>query len=63
MLSEFVTIRGHIKLFQLEMKVKMAKVAIVGSAKGKAILRNVYKMLHPSILEESISSFGRFKKN
>ena len=36
--SEFVTINGHIKLFQLEMKVKIDNVAIVGRESGMAIL-------------------------
>ena len=40
-LSVFVTINGHIKLFQVLTNVNMASVAIVGSAKGIAILKNV----------------------
>ena len=39
--SEFVTIKGHIKLFQVLTNVKIAKVATVGRASGKAILKNV----------------------
>ena len=61
--SEFVTIRGHIKLFQLEMNVKIDSVAIVGSATGSAILQNVSKMLQPSIFDDSSKSFGKLKKN
>lgn len=36
--SEFVTINGHIKLFQLVTNVNIASVATVGSASGSAIL-------------------------
>ena len=36
--SEFVTIKGHIKLFQLEIKVNIASVEIVGKESGNAIL-------------------------
>ena len=43
MLSVFVTINGHIKLFQLVTKVNIASVAIVGNANGSAILKNVWK--------------------
>ena len=39
--SVLVTIKGHIKLFQLVTKVKIAKVAIAGVAQGSAILKNV----------------------
>src|SRR5574344_317682 len=39
--SEFVTIKGHIKLFQLEMNVKMDNVAIIGKARGIEILQKV----------------------
>ena len=63
MLSEFVTINGHMKLFQLDINVKIDNVAIVGSAIGKAILQNVSKMLHPSIFDDSSRSFGKLKKN
>ena len=38
MLSVFVTINGHIKLFQLVTNVKIERVAIAGIAQGKAIL-------------------------
>lgn len=62
-LSEFVMISGHIKLFQVETNVKIAKAAIVGVAKGKAILQNVSIMLQPSIFEASSSSFEKVKKN
>ena len=41
MFSEFVTIKGHIKLFQVVTNVKIARVATVGSANGRAILKNV----------------------
>ena len=37
--SVFVTISGHIKLFQAETKVNTERVAIAGSAQGSAILR------------------------
>ena len=36
--SELVTIKGHIKLFQVVIKVKIANVIKAGSAKGSAIL-------------------------
>ena len=36
--SEFVTISGHIKLFQVVIKVKIARVVIAGKANGIAIL-------------------------
>ena len=41
MLSVFVTIKGHIKLFQVVTNVKIASVATVGSANGNAILKKV----------------------
>ena len=41
MLSEFVMINGHIKLFQVVTKVKMVKVTTAGSARGKPILKKV----------------------
>ena len=37
-LSVFVTIKGHIKLFHVETNVNIASVAIVGNARGTAIL-------------------------
>ena len=40
-LSVLVTIRGHIKLFQLVTKVNMDKVAIAGVAIGSATLKKV----------------------
>ena len=40
-LSVFVTINGHIKLFQVVTKVKMLNVAIAGIAQGKAMRQNV----------------------
>ena len=60
--SEFVTISGHIKLFQLVTNVNIASVAITGSASGNAILKNVVKMLQPSIFADSSKSFGNPKK-
>ena len=36
--SVFVTINGHIKLFQVITNVKIAKVATAGIAQGRAIL-------------------------
>lgn len=62
MLSEFVTIKGHIKLFQFVTNVKIASVATVGSASGNAILKNVWKRLQPSILAASSKSVGSPKK-
>ena len=62
MLSVFVTIKGHIKLFQLETNVKIASVATAGIASGNAILHKVCKILHPSILADSSRSFGIPKK-
>ena len=41
MLSVFVTINGHIKLFQLDTNVKIAKVEITGIASGKITLQNI----------------------
>ena len=38
-LSEFVTISGHIKLFHVVTKVNIASVATVGRASGRAILK------------------------
>lgn len=40
-LSVFVTISGHMKLFQLVTKVNTASVAIAGMAQGKATLKKV----------------------
>lgn len=37
-LSVFVTIKGHIKLFHVVTKVKMLNVAMAGIAQGSAIL-------------------------
>ena len=54
--SVFVTIKGHIKLFQVVIKVKMANVAIAGVAQGSAILKKVCNGLQPSIFEASSSS-------
>ena len=62
MLSEFVTINGHIKLFHVVTKVNNASVATVGRASGSAILKNVCKILHPSILADSSKSLGRPRK-
>ena len=39
--SVFVTINGHMKLFQVLTKVKIAKVAIAGVAHGIAIFKKV----------------------
>lgn len=41
MLSVFVTISGHMKLFQLVTNVNTANVAIAGIAQGKATLKKV----------------------
>ena len=41
MFSVFVTIKGHMKLFQVVTNVKRARVATVGKANGKAILKNL----------------------
>ena len=62
MLSEFVTINGHIKLFQVVTNVKIARVATVGRANGNAILKNVWNKLQPSIFADSSKSFGNPKK-
>lgn len=61
--SEFVTISGHIKLFQLDINVKIDNVAIVGIDSGSPIFKKDLTRLHPSILEASSSSFGSDKKN
>ena len=39
--SEFVIIKGHIKLFQLVTKVNIPRVIAAGSDRGSAILKNV----------------------
>jgi hypothetical protein len=41
MLSVFVTIKGHMKLFQVVTKVNTDNVAIAGMAQGRAILKKV----------------------
>ena len=56
MLSVFVTIKGHMKLFQVVTNVKMLKVAIAGIAHGSAILKKVCQMLQPSNVDASSSS-------
>ena len=53
MSTEFVTIKGHIKLFQAVINVNSPRVITAGSDKGNAILKNVSKKLHPSILAAS----------
>lgn len=40
-LSVFVTIKYYIKLFQLDTKVKIAKVETTGRASGKITLQNI----------------------
>lgn len=55
-LGEFVTIKGHIKLFQVVTKVNKARVTRAGIESGKAILKNISKKLHPSILAASSTS-------
>ena len=40
-LSVFVTIKGHMKLFHVVTNVKIANVAIAGMAQGRAILKKV----------------------
>ena len=60
--SEFVTINGHMKLFQLDTNVNIASVAMTGMARGSAILKKVSIKLHPSILEDSSKSLGNPKK-
>lgn len=62
MLSEFVIINGHIKLFQVVTKVKIARVTTTGSASGSAILKKVWNKLQPSILAASSRSFGSERK-
>ena len=61
-LSVLVTINGHIKLFQLDTKVKIDKVTMAGNTRGKATLKNVVNMLQPSIFALSSKSFGNDKK-
>ena len=60
--SVLVTIKGHIKLFQVVTNVNIESVAIAGIDNGNAILKNVVKILHPSILADSSKSFGKPKK-
>jgi hypothetical protein len=60
--SVFVTINGHIKLFQVVTNVNIESVAIAGIDNGKAILKKVVKILHPSILADSSKSLGNPKK-
>ena len=61
-LSLFVTIKGHIKLFQVVTNVNIASVATVGNANGRAILKNVWNKLQPSIFADSSKSFGSPRK-
>ena len=51
--GEFVTIKGHIKLFHVVINVNRARVTRALSDNGKAILKNVCNMLHPSIFAAS----------
>ena len=56
MLSVFVTISGHIKLFHAETNVNILSVAIAGMAQGTPILKKVARGEHPSIIAASSSS-------
>lgn len=51
--GEFVTINGHIKLFQVVIKVNNPNVTTALTDIGSAILKNTSQMLHPSILAAS----------
>ena len=62
MLSVFVTIKGHIKLFHVVTNVNTARVASAGIAQGNATLTNVCHSLQPSRIEASSSSFEKLKK-
>ena len=62
MLSVLVTIKGHMKLFQVVTNVKIDRVAIAGAAHGSAILKKVWNSLHPSNFEASSNSFEKFRK-
>ena len=62
MLSVLVTIKGHMKLFQQDTNVNIESVTTAGNAKGIATLKNVCKVLHPSILADSSKSLGKPKK-
>ena len=55
-LSVFVTIRGHIKLFQVVTNVNILKVIIAGSAEGNAIRQKTPKEPQPSIRAASSNS-------
>ena len=48
--SEFVTISGHIKLFQVVTKVNNAKVITVGRANGNAILKKLSSILQHQLM-------------
>lgn len=56
--SELVTINGHIKLFQVVIKVKIPSVISAGVARGSAILKKICHNEQPSILAEFSSSDG-----
>ena len=51
--GEFVTIKGHIKLFQVVINVNNPRVITAGRDRGNAILKNVSKKLQPSIFAAS----------
>ena len=61
-LSVFVTISGHIKLFQVVTNVNILKVAIAGRAHGSAILKKVCHILQPSNVDASSSSLEKLMK-
>ena len=52
-LSLLVITRGHIKLFQLPMREKIAVVASIGLEMGNMILHKISKREHPSITAAS----------
>ena len=57
--SELVIIKGHIKLFQVVIKVNIPSVIIAGIARSNAILKNALNILHPSSFAASSKSFGK----
>src|SRR5258706_10298663 len=56
--SLLVTMKGHRKLFQLAMNVKMITDVIAGPDNGIMIRRQMPKSVHPSIRAESSRSLG-----
>ena len=58
----FVTIKGHIKLFQTEIKENIAIVIIAGIDNGRKIWVKIWYIELPSILAANSNSLGKDKK-